>query len=134
VGTGLVEPFPDKNASGCVNQRGHRRARSLLRGVFPGIRQRSSRHSSTPQMRVSKANGSSYSIRHRDRKQHLAQHAQRTDPSGDHDMYETMQRLFQFKAWANDELLTALAKLGRESPIAGLAIKALSHTYVVDRI
>jgi uncharacterized damage-inducible protein DinB len=49
-------------------------------------------------------------------------------------MNDTLQRLFQFKAWANDELLTALAKLGRESPITGLAIKALSHTYVVDRI
>jgi uncharacterized damage-inducible protein DinB len=42
--------------------------------------------------------------------------------------------LFQFKAWANDELLTALTKLGRESAITQLAIKALSHTYVVDRI
>ena len=49
-------------------------------------------------------------------------------------MHDTLQRLFEFKAWANDELLTALAELGRESPIPGLAIKALSHTYVVDRI
>jgi uncharacterized damage-inducible protein DinB len=49
-------------------------------------------------------------------------------------MQDTLQRLFQFKAWANDELLTALTKLGRESPITQLAIKALSHTYVVDRI
>jgi uncharacterized damage-inducible protein DinB len=49
-------------------------------------------------------------------------------------MHDTLQRLFQFKAWANDELLTALAKLGQESSLAGLAIKALSHTYVVDRI
>ena len=49
-------------------------------------------------------------------------------------MHDTLQRLFQYKAWANDELLTALAKLGGESPIPGLAIKALSHSYVVDRI
>jgi len=49
-------------------------------------------------------------------------------------MQDTLQRLFQFKAWANDELLTVLTKLGRESPITQLAIKALSHTYVVDRI
>ena len=27
-------------------------------------------------------------------------------------MQDTLQRLFQYKAWANDELLTALAKLG----------------------
>ena len=49
-------------------------------------------------------------------------------------MHGTLQRLFQYKAWANDELLTALAKLGDESPITQLAIKALGHTYVVDRI
>src|SRR5215469_15695107 len=54
-------------------------------------------------------------------------------------MHDTLQRLFQFKAWANDELLRALARLGSESPLRGLAIrrlaiKALSHTHVVDRI
>lgn len=49
-------------------------------------------------------------------------------------MQDTLQRLFRYKAWANDELLTALAGLGGESPITGLAIKALSHSYIVDRI
>lgn len=49
-------------------------------------------------------------------------------------MHDTLQRLFRYKAWANDTLLTTLAGLGGDSPIAGLAIKALSHTYVVDRI
>lgn len=49
-------------------------------------------------------------------------------------MHDTMLRLFRYKAWANDELLTALAKLGGESAVTGLAIKALSHSYVVDRI
>jgi uncharacterized damage-inducible protein DinB len=49
-------------------------------------------------------------------------------------MDKTLQRLFRYKAWANDELLTALAKLGGESPITKLALKALSHSYVVDRI
>jgi uncharacterized damage-inducible protein DinB len=49
-------------------------------------------------------------------------------------MDNTLQRLFRYKAWANDELLTALATLGAASPITGLAIKALSHTYVVDQI
>ena len=49
-------------------------------------------------------------------------------------MNDTLRNLFRYKAWANDELLTALAKLGAESPITQLAIKALSHTYVVDRI
>src|SRR5215470_15998539 len=50
------------------------------------------------------------------------------------DMNGTLQRLFGYKASANDELLTALAKLGVDSPITKLAIKALSHTYVVDQI
>jgi uncharacterized damage-inducible protein DinB len=59
---------------------------------------------------------------------------QRANPSGDHDMHATLQRLFRYKAWANDELLTALARLDGASPITGLAIKALSHSYVVDRI
>jgi uncharacterized damage-inducible protein DinB len=49
-------------------------------------------------------------------------------------MHDTLQRLFRYKAWANDELLTALSGLGGKSPITELAIKALSHTYVVDRI
>ena len=49
-------------------------------------------------------------------------------------MHNTLQYLFQYKAWANDELLTALAGLGAKSPITQLAIKALSHTYIVDRI
>jgi uncharacterized damage-inducible protein DinB len=60
--------------------------------------------------------------------------ARNANHSGDQEMPDTLQRLFQFKAWANDELLTALARLGPESPITGLAIKALSHTYVFDRI
>ena len=49
-------------------------------------------------------------------------------------MHDTWRRLFQYKAWANNELLTALARLGGESHITGLAIKALSHSYIVDRI
>jgi uncharacterized damage-inducible protein DinB len=49
-------------------------------------------------------------------------------------MLTTIQRLFQHKACANDELLTALAHLQATSSIAPLAIKALSHTYVVDQI
>lgn len=49
-------------------------------------------------------------------------------------MHDVLKRLFQCKAWANDELLTALARLGDDTPITNLAIKALSHTHVVDRI
>lgn len=49
-------------------------------------------------------------------------------------MKDTLQYLFGYKACANDELLTALVKLGADSPVTQLAIRALSHTYVVDRI
>jgi uncharacterized damage-inducible protein DinB len=49
-------------------------------------------------------------------------------------MHDTLLRLFRHKAWANNELLIALAKLGAAAPITSLAIKALSHTHVVDRI
>src|SRR5437868_9302521 len=49
-------------------------------------------------------------------------------------MQDTLLRLFRHKAWANDQLLTALAEIGAQAPIVQLPIKALSHTYVVDRI
>ena len=51
-------------------------------------------------------------------------------------MHDTIQHLFRYKAWANDELLTVLAGLGalRRLTLTRLAIKALSHSYVVDRI
>ena len=49
-------------------------------------------------------------------------------------MHDTLVRLFRFKAWADDELFTALAGLGDESPVVHLAVKALNHSYVVDRI
>ena len=49
-------------------------------------------------------------------------------------MKDTLRSLFKYQAWANDQLLNALAKLGTGSPITALALKALSHTYVVDRI
>lgn len=49
-------------------------------------------------------------------------------------MPDLLQRLFRYKAWANAELLAALAKLGDEASVTPLAIRALSHSHVVDRI
>jgi len=49
-------------------------------------------------------------------------------------MTQTLQRLFRFKAWADDALLDRLAALDRDSRIVTLATQALSHTYIVDRI
>jgi len=48
--------------------------------------------------------------------------------------HNALQHLFEYKAWADDAFLNALEGLGSESPITQLAVKALSHTYVVDRI
>jgi uncharacterized damage-inducible protein DinB len=49
-------------------------------------------------------------------------------------MQDTLKRLFRYKAWADDELLKALAGLGADASTTQLAIKALSHSHVVDRI
>lgn len=49
-------------------------------------------------------------------------------------MEDTLQRLFRYKAWANDKLLQKLEELGAASPVTKLAIQALSHSYIVDRI
>jgi uncharacterized damage-inducible protein DinB len=49
-------------------------------------------------------------------------------------MNDTLCNLFRYKAWANRELFEAIVELGAEAPITSLAIKALSHTFVVDRI
>ena len=49
-------------------------------------------------------------------------------------MHDLLKRLFAYKAWADDALLTALASLADDSPVTPLAIKALTHTHVVDRI
>ena len=49
-------------------------------------------------------------------------------------MDHILQSLFKYKAWANDQLLASLVRLPDDSPTIPLAIKALSHTYVVDRI
>jgi len=49
-------------------------------------------------------------------------------------MHDTLHRLFRYKAWANAELLDRLAALGEDSPIVPLAIQALDHSYIVDRI
>jgi len=47
---------------------------------------------------------------------------------------DTLTRLFRYKAWANEQLLVGLGNLGDESSVVSLAIKALSHSLVVDRI
>ena len=47
---------------------------------------------------------------------------------------DTLKRLFRYKAWANAELLAALARIGDEENVTNLSIKALSHSHVVDRI
>jgi uncharacterized damage-inducible protein DinB len=50
------------------------------------------------------------------------------------DQVSTLERLFRYKATANDEILAAMRLFDDGSPAKELAIRVLSHTYVVDRI
>jgi uncharacterized damage-inducible protein DinB len=46
----------------------------------------------------------------------------------------TLERLFSYKETANDEILAAMRLFDDSSPAKEIAIRVLSHTYVVDRI
>jgi uncharacterized damage-inducible protein DinB/putative sterol carrier protein len=46
----------------------------------------------------------------------------------------TLERLFRYKAQANTEILAAMRLFDDGSPAREIAIRVLSHTYVVDRI
>jgi uncharacterized damage-inducible protein DinB len=53
--------------------------------------------------------------------------------------FDTLQRMFKYKAWSNDQLLTALQRLDDGGYLRGRLVlrtarRILSHTYVVDRI
>jgi uncharacterized damage-inducible protein DinB/putative sterol carrier protein len=47
---------------------------------------------------------------------------------------DTLERLFRYKAQANDELLAAMRLFDDDSPAKEIAIRVLSHTHVVDRV
>ena len=46
----------------------------------------------------------------------------------------TLERLFRYKAQADDEILAAMRLFDDASPAKEIAIRVLSHTYVVDQI
>jgi len=46
----------------------------------------------------------------------------------------TLERLFKYKAWANEELLAAMRRFDDASPAKEIVIRVLNHTYIVDRI
>ena len=46
----------------------------------------------------------------------------------------TLERIFSYKAKANDEILAAMRQFDDASPAREIAIRVLSHTYAVDRI
>src|SRR5215831_14209818 len=50
------------------------------------------------------------------------------------DQVSTLERVFSYKAKANNETLTAMRQFDDTSPAKEIAIRVLSHTYVVDRI
>ena len=50
------------------------------------------------------------------------------------DQISTLERLFRYKARANDEILAAMRLFDDASPAKEIAIRILSHTHVVDQI
>jgi uncharacterized damage-inducible protein DinB len=50
------------------------------------------------------------------------------------DQVRTLERLFKYKATANDQILAATRLFDDASPAKEIAIRVLSHTYVVDQI
>ena len=50
------------------------------------------------------------------------------------DQLSTLERVFSYKAKANDEILAAMRLFDDASPAKEIAIRVLSHTYAVDRI
>jgi uncharacterized damage-inducible protein DinB/putative sterol carrier protein len=50
------------------------------------------------------------------------------------DQVSTLERLFRYKAAANGDILAAMRHFADASPAREIAIRVLSHTYVVDRI
>lgn len=47
---------------------------------------------------------------------------------------DTLERLFRYKAQANDEMLVAMQRFGDATPAKEIALRILNHTHVVDRI
>ena len=50
------------------------------------------------------------------------------------DQVSTLERLFRYKANSNKEILAAMRLFDDASPAKEIAIRVLSHTYVVDRV
>jgi len=50
------------------------------------------------------------------------------------DRVSTLERLFRYKANSNKEILAAMQLFDDASPAKEIAIRVLSHTYVVDRV
>jgi uncharacterized damage-inducible protein DinB/putative sterol carrier protein len=46
----------------------------------------------------------------------------------------TLERLFRYKARANEEIIAAMRQFDDPSPAKEMAVRAICHTYVVDRI
>jgi uncharacterized damage-inducible protein DinB len=50
------------------------------------------------------------------------------------DQVSTLERVFSYKAKANEEILTAMQQFDDASPAKQIAIRVLNHTHAVDRI
>jgi len=45
-----------------------------------------------------------------------------------------LKKLFEYKAWANGEMLAAMTQMDGAAPATEIAIRTLTHTFVVDEI
>ena len=50
------------------------------------------------------------------------------------DQVSTLERVFSYKAKANEEILMTMRQFDDASPAKEIAIRVLNHTYAVDRI
>ena len=50
------------------------------------------------------------------------------------DQVSTLERVFSYKAKANEEILTAMRQFDDASAAKEIAVRVLNHTYAVDRI
>jgi uncharacterized damage-inducible protein DinB len=50
------------------------------------------------------------------------------------DQVSTLERVFSYKAKANEEMLVTMRQFDDASPAKEIAIRVLNHTYAVDRI
>src|SRR5690606_34478998 len=126
VGARPVEAFPHQNASSRFDQDIDRRARSRLRGLLAGIRERFARHVFASRMRVANTSDRSYS----------ACIARKCNGGSTIMTQPSYLQLIEVKRWADRGLYAAVTRnFDQLSPEEGsIMLRILDHIHTVDRI